>query len=387
MVHDVWVEVNFTALKHNFAQLRAAISANTRIMAVVKGNGFGHGYVEPAKAFVEAGADALAVTRIDEAIPLRQAGISAPIVLFAPILPDNAQAAIEADLEMTVCSTELACALSATAERIGKTARIWVKVDTGMGRLGLLPKDTLGFFSAIRGLPNLQLAGIYTHFARAAEADPGPTQRQLHCFQQLLTSLREAGIDYGQVSAANSAAILRLPESHFDMIRPGTILYGQYPSQHVPHTLDLKPTWTLKARICEVRELARGSRIGYGGEHTTTRATKTAIVPIGYADGFTLTPEGPIYRQSTLKFAARKIKRSLFMEVRGKKAPVLGRVAMQMTVLDVTNINGVQVGDEVIVPAQRVPTSPLIPRIYVDSSRPGNILDDRMIDKASNQSK
>lgn len=364
MVHDVWVEVDLSALRHNFAQMRQAITKNTRIMAVVKGNGFGHGYIEPAKAFIEAGADALAVTRLDEAIPMRQAGITAPILLFAPIQLDNAQAAIEADLEMTVCSLELTHAISAAAQSLGKTARVWVKVDTGMGRLGLFPRDLLSFFSAIGSLPNIEVAGIYTHFSRAAEPDLGPTQAQLQCFQQLIASLHEAGIDYGLASAANSAAILRLPESHFDIVRPGTVLYGQYPSQHGPHSLDLKPTWKLKARVCEVRELAKGSAVSYGGEHTTTRITKTAIVPIGYADGFTLVPEGPIYRQSLVKYAARKARRSLTMEINSRKAAVLGRVAMQMTVLDVSDIDGVKIGDEVIVPALRVPTSPLIPRVY-----------------------
>ena len=367
VTHDVWVEVDLAALKHNFAQVRSAVPKNTRVMAVVKGNGFGHGYVGPARAFAEAGADSLAVTRLNEALIIREAGMDIPILLFAPIQPENAEVAIAAGLDLTVTSQSLAEAISTAAESHGKTARIWVKVDTGMGRLGLAPGDARAFFESIRSLPGIAVGGIYTHFASAIEADLRPTREQLRVFQELLSSLKAAGIDYGAASAANSAAILRLPESHLDMVRPGTLLYGQYPSQHVPHSLDLKPTWKLKARVCDVRQLAKGAKVGYGSECTTTRATRTAVIAIGYAEGFTLVPEGPFYRQSLLKLAARRMKRSLSVEIKGRKAPVLGRVAMQMTVVDVTDIPGVGVGDEVTIPALRIPTSPLIPRVYADA--------------------
>lgn len=368
MVHDVWVEVDLGALRHNLAQVRAAVPRSTSIMAVVKGNGFGHGYIEPAKAFVEAGANMLAVTRMDEALPLRQAGIAAPILLFAPIQPANAREAIEADLQLTVCSVQLAQAISEAAAGMAKTAQLWVKVDTGMGRLGMSPESVPGFFEAIRSLPGIRVAGIYTHFARAAEPDLGLTRAQFNALQGLLETLRASKVDYGLASAANSSALLRLPESHLDMVRPGTLLYGQYPSGQVPRSLDLRPTRKLKARVCQVKDVPSGASIGYGGEFTTRRPTRTAVVPIGFADGYTLAPEGPIYRQSLLKFAARRAKRSLVMEIRGRKAPVIGRVAMQLTVLDVTDIPGVEVGDEVTIPAMRVPTSPLIPRVYVDSA-------------------
>lgn len=367
-VHDLWVEVDLAALKHNFAQVRSAVPSTTRVMAVVKGNGFGHGYVKPSRAFVEAGADCLAVTRLDEAMVIREAGIAAPILVFAPIQRANAEAAVAADLDLTVTSLTLTEAISAAAHKLGKTARIWVKIDTGMGRLGLLPDETLSFFESIRSLPGIKVNGIYTHFATAIEGDIAPTCVQLGVFDELLRTLDSAGIGYGMASAANSAAILRLPDSHLDLVRPGTLLYGQYPSQHVPHTLDLKPTWKLKARVCDVRELPKGAKIGYGSEYTTSRPARTAVIPIGYAEGFTMVPEGPFYRQSLLKFVAKKMKRSLAVTIRDQKAPVLGRVAMQMTVVDVTDIPEVQVGDEVTIPALRIPTSPLVPRVYLDAT-------------------
>jgi alanine racemase len=335
-------------------------------MAVVKGNGFGHGYVEPARAFVGAGASALAVTRLDEALELRQGGVEAPILVLAPIQPENAEAAVEAGLECTVDSLDLARALSGAAARAGTDAAIHVKVDTGMGRLGFLLGDVTDFYAATRNLPNLRLAGIFTHFATAAEKDLSLCHRQLSEFEDVLKALRDANIDYGIAHAANSAATLRLPEAHFDLVRVGTLLYGQYPP-NVPKTLDLKPTWRLKARVCTVREVPPGTRIGYGGEFITRRLSKLAVVPIGFHDGYTLVPEGPIYRMSPLKFLARRHERSLTMTVRNRLAPVLGRVSMQLCVLDVTDIPGVAVGDEVTVPALRLATNPRLPRIYLDS--------------------
>lgn len=363
---DIWIEVDTAALKHNFVQVRSAVPEATRVMAVVKGNGFGHGYGLTARAFAEAGADMLAVTRLDEALAIRNADIETPILLFAPIQPQNAEAATEASCEMTVTSIALAEAVSSAARKIGKTARVWGKIDTGMGRLGVSPSEAQAFLRDISDLPCIELAGVYTHFANVIEADLARTREQFRLFRELLLSLKSAGVDYGAASAANSAAILRLPESHLDMVRPGTLLYGQYPSQHVPHSLDLRPTWTLKSRVCDVRELPKGTNVGYGSEFVATRAIRTAVIPIGYAEGFTMVPEGPFYRQSLLKLAAKRIKRSLAVSIRGQKAPVLGRVAMQMTVVDVTDIPDVQVGDEVIIPALRIPTSPLIPRVSVD---------------------
>ena len=363
MIHDVWVEVDLSALKHNLRQVRSLLADNIKLMAVVKSNGFGHGYVEPSRAFVEAGADALAVTRLDEAMQIRNAGIDAPILLFAPIQPENAEAAVEADLQMTVSSISLVRAISNTALRLEKTAKIHVKVDTGMGRLGLAPSEVIGFFNAIKGLTNIEVAGIYTHFSSVAENSLASSQAQLQRFNSLLDSLRESGNDYGIAHSANSGALIRMPDSHLDMVRPGTLLYGQYPSQFVPHTIDLKPTWKLKARICEIKTLAKGSPVGYGAEVVTKRETKIAIIPVGYADGFTLVPEGSVYRQSIPKFVFKKMRRSLSVEINGRKVPVIGRVAMQMMAVDITDV-AAKIGDEVTIPALRIPTSALIPRVY-----------------------
>ncbi len=364
IVHDVWVEVDLSALKHNLRQVQSLITDKTSIMAVVKANGFGHGYVEPAKAFLEAGAASLGVTRLDEALILRNAGIDAPVLLFAPIQPQNVETAVEADLQITVTEPALAKAVSEAAIKLNRTALVHVKVDTGMGRLGVFPDDVPKLFDALRALPNLEIAGIYTHFAAATEPDLTPARKQLDTFAGIIRRLQEAGITYGAAHAANSAAFLRMPESHLDMIRPGTVLYGQYPSQAVPRSLDLRNTWHLKARICDIRQLPAGTAVGYGAEYKTARPTRAAVVPIGFADGFTLAPEGPIYRQSPLHFAARKWRRKLAVQIGGNSAPVIGRVAMQIIMVDVTDIPGARTGDEVVVPAMRIPASAMLPRVY-----------------------
>lgn len=361
---DVWVEVDLRALRHNLRQVRSCVGPHVQIMAVVKGNGFGHGFVEPARTFLDAGADYLAVTRLEEALPIRSAGITAPLLLFAPLQTDNVLPALERDLDCTVDSLITAQALSTSAVRLAKTARIHLKVDTGMGRIGILPNDFPSLFDAVSQLPSLQIVGIYTHFATAAERDLTSCRHQLTRFEMIRQSLSRNG-PLPLFHAANSAAILRLPNARFDMVRPGTLLYGQYPSSHVPRDLQLQPTWKLKARICSVRDLPSGTAIGYGAEAVTRRPTRIAVAPVGYADGFTLSPEGPLYRQPAFKLLAKKYSRALAMEINGVKAPVLGRVSMQFTVLDVTEHPRVAIGDEVVVPAMRLATNALLPRVYM----------------------
>ncbi len=363
MIHDVWVEIDRSALQHNLAQVRRLVGGQVEVMAVVKANAYGHGYLEAARAFVEGGADSLAVTRLDEALILRKGGVKSPVLILAPIQPENAAEAVDADLDLTVSSIELARRISAAASEAGRTARVHVKLDTGMGRLGLLPDEVPSFFKAVAELPNLTIAGTFTHFANAADSDLTPARLQLELFSRIIAALKEMGFDYGVAHASNSAATVRLPGSRLNMVRPGTILYGQYPSRHVPHDLDLKPTWKLRARICEIKDLPAGSAVGYGSEYTTRRPTRVAIIPIGFADGFTLAPEGPVYRQDPLRFAIRRLRRKPSVRINGRQAPVLGRVAMQMIVVDVTSIRDVQVGSEADIPAMRIPTNPSLPRV------------------------
>ncbi|HPP74266.1 MAG TPA: alanine racemase [Armatimonadota bacterium] len=364
--HDAWVEVDLSAIKHNVEQVRSYIGHDIHLMAVVKADAYGHGAVETAKAMLDAGADALAVTRLNEAARLRSGGVTAPILVFDAIQPEAAEEAVALDVELTVCSQELAAALGNAARNANKQVSVHLKVDTGMGRLGVLPKDAPNLTRTIVS-SGLTLTGTYTHFATAAEKDLTLAKEQLERFKEAIRLIEQAFLDPGIVHAANSAAILRLPESHFGMVRPGTILYGQYPSRYVPQSLDLKDTWKLKARISCLKTLPAGYNIGYGAEYTTRKEKRIAVIPLGWADGLTLMPES-IARRSWLKMALAKAfhRPMLTVNIRRKKAKVVGRIAMQMCSVDVTRIPDVSVGDEVTIPARRVTTSPLLPRVYIN---------------------
>ncbi len=366
MINDAWVEVDLKALRHNLLQVRSLLSPNVKIMAVVKGNGFGHGFCETSRAFLGAGAEFLGVTRLEEAIPIRQAGIGARMLLFAPIQPGNADDAIQLGLDLTVDSMPLANAISIAAVKRNQVAHVHIKVDTGMTRLGISPEDFTPFFNSVRALPNVEVVGVYTHFGQATATDIKPSVRQNEKFKAIMHKLRVEELYPPIVHAANSAAFLRMPEARYNMVRIGTLLYGQYPGGEVPKKLLLEPTWRFKARICEVRTVPAGVSVGYGAEYTTPNTKRIAIVPVGYADGFTMTAEGPVYRQSPVEFLARKLKREIYMEVGGKKAPVLGRVSMQLTVIDVSECLEVSPGDEVTIPAMRLATNPYLPRVYIE---------------------
>ena len=366
--YTTWVEVNIGNLKHNFTEVRNTVGQPVRIMAVVKADAYGHGLVQTARAFVEAGADYLGVTTLEEGMTIRDAGLTIPVLVFSPLLPDQMELAVRADLDQTVFDLSLAEVLSQVCKKTKRTARVHIKVDTGMGRLGILPEECQEFIPTILNFGNIEIAGIYTHFANASAADPSDALAQNERFSKMLESLAVQGIPMGLRHAANSAAILNVTGCRYDMVRPGTILYGQFPARHLEGMLDLKPTWCLKTRIVALRRLSKGTRVGYGGEFVAPRTTLAAIIPIGYADGFTLIPESVARRTyhpirvviSRLLGYANKV----WVTVKGKKAPVIGRVSMQMSMIDVTNVPGVRIGDEVVISARRTAVNSRIPRVY-----------------------
>lgn len=365
-----WVEVSISALCNNLTEVRRAVGDSVKIMAVIKADAYGHGAKGAAPAFVEAGADYLAVTTIEEAIELRSDGISSSVLIFSPILPDQIDCALDIDADMTICDPGMARLISEVAVKAGKTARVHVKVDTGMGRLGVMPNDAPDFVGQVSNLEGVTIAGTYTHLANATASDLSDARKQISAFSSLVEELKAKGLPTGLCHAANSAAILNLPESHFGMVRPGTILYGQYPSKHVEKKLELKDTWALKTRIVALRELPVGTSVGYGSEFCTSRPTIAAVIPVGYADGFTVVP-GSIANRKTgvLRSVASSLLRSHntpYVTIEGQRASVIGRVSMQVTSVDVTEIPGLKIGDEVVVPSRRVTTSSRLPRVYVD---------------------
>lgn len=358
-----WISVSREALRHNAAAVQQHIGGVT-LMAVVKANAFGHGAGETARVFQATGVNFFAVTTLDEAMELRAAGITGRILVFLPPLPDQCAVFAEYNLEATVGDAATVNALSQT----GKAVAVHLKIDTGMGRIGALPENALALAQQIAATPNVEFAGIYTHFARALERDSGPTRRQFAEFQQVVATLKENGIDPGLRHVCNSAALLRFPEMRLDAVRPGTILYGQYPSANVPRTLTLQETWRMEARIVAVRDIPVGASVGYGGEWTARRASKIAVLPVGYADGFTLAPESARSGWRGVKSLLRPSRP--FVTVRGRRVPVAGRVAMQTCAVDVTDIPGVAPGDIARVPARRLAANARLPRVFVERFDP-----------------
>ena len=368
---SVWIEVDLGAICHNLREVRRLVGAKVKVLAVVKANAYGHGAVETARALAADGADCLGVTRVEDALELREASVRAPILVFNSSLPEDAAAIVKQDLEQTACDLELAEALSKAAVAQGKTVAVHVKIDTGMGRLGVSPAEAPAFARHVSGLPGLKIAGVYTHLASASAKDRRPALAQLRVFDEVLADLKAAGISCGTLHAAASAALLAIPESRYGMVRPGTVLYGQYPSSHVPQSLDLRSTWALKTRVAFVKEVPKGAAIGYGRDYRTRRTSRIAILPVGYADGVTMAPEGLLAR----KLAANLIRRGLTgrrsglsVTISGKSAPIVGRIGMEMCAVDVTDLPSTAVGDEALLPCRRTSASSRIPRVYVGNA-------------------
>ncbi|MBC7235271.1 MAG: alanine racemase [Chloroflexi bacterium] len=326
-----WLEVDLDAIAYNVRRLVEIVGPDVDVLAVLKADGYGHGALKVARTALNNGAKWLGVACLGEAIALRSAGIEAPILILGYTPPWQSRDAVRHGVVCTLFSQEVAMALSQAALDLGSTARVHIKVDTGMGRLGLLPEEVLPFVQTIAGLPGLEIDGIFTHFADADAPELDYTRWQLARFRQVLEALDEAGLKPPCVHAANSAALLRLPESRFDMVRPGIALYGLNPSPHAPLPGDFRRALSFKCQVAQVKELPAGSFISYGRTYRTERPSRIAVIPVGYADGFRRAPQhwGEVL-------------------VRGRRAPIVGRVCMDQTMLDVTDIPHVRQGDEVV---------------------------------------
>jgi len=327
----VWAEIDLDAIAHNVAAIKRHVGEQVAVMAVVKANAYGHGAVPVARTVLESGASRLAVNRLDEGVSLRQAGIRAPILVMGYTPTAGAPKAVTHDLTLTVTSMELAQALSAAANRAGKRIPVHVKIDTGMGRFGLLPDEAVDFIRALRRLPGLMLEGVYTHFAVADLADKSYTHQQFATYRQILAALERENIQVPLRHVANSAATLDLPETHLDAVRPGIAIYGLHPSSEVEPAIPLQPALTLKSRVGRVRTLPAGSSISYGRTFITQRPTPVALVPCGYGDGY--------MRLNSNRGAVL---------IHGRRAPIRGRVCMDQFVVEITGIEQVRLNDEVV---------------------------------------
>ncbi len=342
----VWAEVDLKAIAHNVHELRSITDSKARLMAVVKANAYGHGVLEVSRKVLGNGADVLGVARLNEGIELREAGFDVPVLIFGYTPPMLAKKLIEFDLTPTVWSYKTAEALAHVAVSYNKKIKVHLKVDTGMGRLGLLPDccrpfpadkklaiNALREVESIASLPGLELEGIYTHFATADSSDKSYAKKQFEIFADLLNELRHAGLMIPVRHAANSAAIIDMPETHLDMVRAGISIYGLNPSDEVDkRRISLKPAMALKAMVVHLKKVTAGFKVSYGSTYETQEPTTIATVPVGYADGFN-----------------RLLSSRGHMRVCGHRAPIVGRVCMDQTMLDVGHIPDVNLEDEVVI--------------------------------------
>jgi alanine racemase len=334
-------EIDLGAIAHNLRELRRITRPEARMMAVVKADGYGHGAAPAARAALSAGADMLAVARLPEGQRLREAGIGAPSLVLGPTPPARAKELAAAELTATLTSLDSARALSGAARDAGAKLPVHVKVDTGMGRLGLLafprPAETEAAAAAIAQiarLPNLELQGVFTHFAAADAADLSFARRQLDRFHDLLERLRKLGVEIPLRHAANSGGVISLPEAHFDLVRPGVSLYGLYPSDEVDREkIRLRPAMALQTEVLHVKKVPADFPVSYGMTYRTPAPTTLATVAAGYADGLD-----------------RLLSSRGHMIIHGRRVPIVGRVCMDLTILDVGELSGdVSVGDPVTV--------------------------------------
>lgn len=330
-----WIEIDRRALAANVAQLRRIIGPQRLLAAVVKANAYGHGAVPVAHVLAAVGADRFAVAAPGEALELRASGIRAPILILSYTPLHQAAAVVAADVTAAVFDWECAQALDHAAAAVGRRAVVHVKVNTGMNRLGLTPADAPAFLAALAGLPHLEVEGIFTHFA-TSDTDRAFATEQFARFVPLLEQLRAAGLRPPIAHAANSAATLAMPETHLEMVRCGIALYGLDPDEDgTPIPPGFQPVMAWKAQVVQVTALAPGDSVSYGREFIAARPSVVAVIPVGYADGF---PRRPHTWGSVL--------------LHGTAVPIVGRVCMDHTILDVTGLAAagqpVRVGDEAV---------------------------------------
>ncbi|NLY68032.1 MAG: alanine racemase [Tissierellia bacterium] len=333
-VRPVWAEINLDNLAHNMREVKRTVKEGTLITAVVKANAYGHGSIYAAKTFLENGADRLAVATLSEAIELRKAGIDVPILILGYTPTSQYPLVIEHDITQAIYNLESARAFSQAAEKLNKTGLLHIKIDSGMGRIGFLPTDeAINDIIEISKLANIKVEGIFTHFATADEKDKRYTNLQYDRFMSVINKLEEKGLSIPIKHVANSAAIIDLPDFNLNMVRAGIMLYGYYPSEEVyKDRVNLIPAMSLKARVSHIKRVPKNTGISYGQIFVTERESKIATIPIGYADGFT-----------------RMLSSKVEVSVKGKKVPVVGRICMDQCMLDVTEIDDLNIGDEVVI--------------------------------------
>ena len=372
-----WVEVELDAIRHNVRTTKRFIGPSRWLWAVVKANGYGHGAETIAKAALEACADGVAVSCLNEAAELRmEARIRAPLLVLAPGDTRAAVWMVRLDMIQTACSSAMVEALSRAAQRLDKPARVHLKIDTGMGRIGVPPDQAVDFAAFLSGLPGIKMEGVFSHLATAESPDECYGRLQFQRFREALDRLAAAGIALGMRHLANSAAALRFPEMLFDGVRAGLLIYGITPDAPGLAPLDLRPALSWKTQLSFLHRVPAGGSVSYGCTFVAPRDCTVGVLPLGYADGY---PRQASNRSRVL--------------VRGRECPVIGAVCMDHMMIDASEVEGAQIGDEAVLVGRQgkaaitanqlaawagtvvheVPTviGRRVKRVYLDREQPG----------------
>jgi alanine racemase len=326
--HSTWVEIALDAIQGNVHLIHQ--QTGKQIMAIVKANGYGHGAPAVARAALDGGATWCGVARIEEAIQLRQAGLECPLLLLSWTPPEQIPAAITRQISMAVWTEDQIAQIAAHAKRLGTPARLHLKVDTGMGRVGAQQESALGLAHRLHEDPDISFEGLFTHFASADEADNTTTDRQERLFRRILAELESLGLRPPLVHAANSAASITRPSAHFDMLRLGIAMYGLHPSEECLLPSGFRPALAWKAVLSHIKMLPPGSGVSYGHEYFTRKHERIGTIPIGYADGFRRNVENQVL-------------------VGGKVVPIVGRVCMDQVLVQLDQVPKARVMDEVVI--------------------------------------
>lgn len=330
LLRPTWVEIDLAALKHNLKQVKRLVGKNSKVLCVVKADAYGHGMIEVSKKLVSCGVDYLGVAGIDEAIKLRKASIKTPILVLENIPERHAGLLVDYNLTQGICTMGLVEKINRYAKRKNKIARVHVKIDTGMGRLGFWHKDALKFIKYINKLSNIKIEGIYTHFP-VSDVDKNFTNYQIGCFESLINGLKDNSINIPLSHAANSIGVIDYKKSHLNLVRPGLMLYGIYPRERLRPKVKLKPVMAFKTRIMYLKRIPRGHSVSYGRTFIASKPTLIATLPVGYSDGY-----------------FRSLSNKAGVIVKGKRYKVAGRVCMDQTMIDLGNLKQIKIGDIVV---------------------------------------
>ena len=326
-----WVEIDLDRLKENFRKVKRLVGPDKRILVAVKADAYGHSSVAVSRALAAEGVSTLGVASLEEAIEIKRGGAEVPVLILSPSSFMEVPEIVTEGFTSTVSNIEYARKLSVVARALNKKMKVHVEVDTGMGRTGVNYSGAADFIRQVRELDSIQVEGIFTHFANAEESDKTFALEQLKRFTQVLEELKARSLEVPLVHAANSASLLDIRESHFNMVRPGLVIYGMYPSRWVKRQIDVEPVMTFKARIAHLNNIPRGETVSYGRTYAAPKDCTVAVVSVGYGDGY-----------------SRALSNKGEVLIRGKRFSIVGVVCMDLTMVDVTGHPEIRVGDEVI---------------------------------------